>query len=854
MEHKTLNKKQNKKQNKKSEGAITVFLSLVLLLILSLVMTIIEGARINTARIIAERSLTTAMDSVLAEFYAPLFTEYHLLALEAGYGSEAVNTEEMEGKLKDYMSYTFTPNRDLSYHRSELELYDISVDSLTVDETAGLMDYQGKLFINEAVEYMKYKELGNGMELLLDKMSLLEEPEKVSVLYEEKLTVEKELVAIDEGILRLMMLYDGIYMTEKGLKTDKGGALLTVPDYIKRLCHGGATREKTGIYNESIFAAVAPNYSDPDIMFSGIRSCYQRLEEVLAHIASLEAGISAITQSLSAAADTLGELESGLEAVKKDKEAAKEAREQVKACKEYINGLESQLSGLEVERTTYESEKLTLIEELRFRVSDISLLLQAIEVLIPQAQAVIDEILETSVKADGLISTYEGSLKKARGDLGEEIYTTMEEGLQDLKRYQSGNPFGYNFPGMKQILEENLHTLKTTEEKLMQAGTSLDNLQLDAAMESITGAETTLKAYRIDGLTLDYSTLVIEKDGSMDPLGLITELVEQGLTGLVLDPSEISDGRLTEETLPSDIASLTGEMTSGFDFGTLFKELVIGGKETGMESLFGDFGEYDFASKLGEAANAAAEQLLLQAYLQEHFYRLPMEGEDTSGRKPSALSYEQEYLLMGHRTDQENVSSVIGRLILIRTILDFTSILGDHAKRSEARTYAIGLVGFTGLTILVSITQTVLMVLLAFGEALVDTCALLIGKEVPIYKKKVNLSYSELLSLTREYIHTKASGYPEGKGALALSYGDYLKIFLFFKSKQELSYRSMDLIQENLKIRYETSLSMKKMLFGFKAEAVFNIQPKFLALAFVRKYLNNPEQDFRFKTNAEYSY
>lgn len=849
-----VDKKLSRKHSNKSEGAITVFLSLVLLLILSLVMTIIESARINTARVIAGRSLTTAMDSVLAEFYAPLFTEYHLLALEAGYGSGAVNTEEMEGKLKDYMSYTFMPNRDLSYHRSEVELYDISVDSLSVAETAGLTDYQGKLFINEAVEYMKYKELGNGMELLLDKMSLLEEPEKVSVLYEEKLTVEKELVAIDEGILKLMMLYDGLSTTEKGLKTTKEGALQTVPDYIKRLCHGAPTREKTGINNDSIFNVLVGKYIDPDAIFSETGACFQRLEEVLAHIVSLEASIASTSQSISTAGSTLGELESELEAVKKDTEASKEAREQVKACKEYISDLESQLSGLEVERTSCESEKLTLIEALRTRVSDISLTLQAMEVLIPQAQAVIDDILETSVKADGLILGYEGSLKNARTELGEEIYSTMEEGLQDLKRYQSGNPSGYDFSGMKQILEHNIHILTVADGNLAEAGTALDNMELDRARQCLSSAETTLKSYRLDGLTLDYSTLVIQKEGSVDPLGLITELVENGLTGLVLDPSEISDAMLTEGTLPSDIAALTGEMTSGFDFGSLFKDLVIGGKETGLGSLFGDFGEYDFASKLGEAANTAAEHLLFQAYLQEHFYRLPMEGEGTSERKPSALSYEQEYLLMGHGSDQENISSVIGRIILIRTILDFTSILGDHTKRSEARTYAIGLVGFTGLPILVSITQTVLMVLLAFAEALVDTCALLIGKEVPVYKKKVGFAYTELLGLNREYIRSKASGYPEEKGALALSYSDYLKIFLFLKSKTVLSYRSMDLIQENIKLRYEDNLSMETLLFGFKAEAEVNIRPKFLALPFVKRYLTSPDQDFRYKINVEYSY
>ena len=62
----------------KEEGTITVFLSLILLLILSLLFTMIEGARVNTAKVFAERALTAAMDSTLAEYYGPLWEEYHI--------------------------------------------------------------------------------------------------------------------------------------------------------------------------------------------------------------------------------------------------------------------------------------------------------------------------------------------------------------------------------------------------------------------------------------------------------------------------------------------------------------------------------------------------------------------------------------------------------------------------------------------------------------------------------------------------------------------------------------------------------------------------------------------------------
>jgi hypothetical protein len=829
------------KQIKESKGSITVFLSLILLIILSLIMTIIEGARINTARAFAERALTTAMDSVLAEFYAPLMEEYHLLGLEAGYGGCTVNVAEMENKLQNYMSYTFQPNQGLDYSRDGIDLYDISVDSLTVKNSTSLMDYQGDLFINEAVEYMKYEELGNGMELLLDKMSLLKEPEKVSVLYEEKLKVEEELVAIDEGILTLMKLYDGVGTTKNGLKVNKDGTLQTLPDYIKRILYGTVTAEKAGINNNSIFDVIKGNYIDPAGYFKAIEEEFNLLESTLLRMTSLDSEMGITRRMITDAQATLTELEGKLSEVKKDKTAAKEVKAEIKACEEYLGELDTQLSGLETERTTCEQEKQTCMEKILLHKNEISLLTQTLEPLIMDAETAIDSILSSAEKADPLIEGYEASLDNAKQELGEEIYSGLEEGLKELKRYQSGNPAGYDFPAMKQILEQDYSILISVDSLLANVETELAGEEYQTARESFEEAGNTLTAYRIDGLTLDYSTLVIQKENDADYLGMIGDLMKVGLTGLVLDPDTISDKELTNELLPTDIAALSYQDSTDFDFTAFFGDLAIGGKNSGLNGLFEKFGNYDVSTLIGNGVDLAAEHILFQTYLQEHFYRFPMEGEATSGRKPSALAYEQEYLLLGNASDKENITSFVTRLIFLRTILNFTSLLKDKAKWNEARTFATALVGFTGLPVLVAITQSILVVLLAFSEALVDTCALLMGKEVQLLKNKVNLNYTELLGLQRDTIRAKASTYPDEAGSLSITYSDYLKVFLFLKNKKDTAYRCMDLIQENIRVRYEDTFAIQNCLFGFETEAGFSIKPKFTGISFVKQYLNGYE-------------
>lgn len=825
----------------KSKGSITVFLSLILLIILSLIMTIIEGARINTARVFAERALTTAMDSVLAEFYAPLMEEYHLLGLEAGYGGNTVNEAEMENKLQNYMSYTFRPNQGLGYSRDGLDLYDISVDSLSVKNRTGLMDYQGDLFINEAVEYMKYEELGDGMELLLDKMSLLQEPEKVSVLYEEKLKVEEELVAIDEGILTLMKLYDGVNTTKNGLKVNKDGTLQTLPDYIKRILFGEATSENAGINNSGIFDAIKGNYIDPSGYFNTIDEEFALLDSTFLRMNSLDSEMENTRDMITDTEAALSELKEKLNEVKKEKTAAKEVKAEIKAGNEYLSELEAQLSRLESDRTACEQEKETCLNEILLYKNEIGLLIQKLEPLILEAEAAIDTIGITAEKADPLIEGYQASLEEARSELGEEIYSGLEEGLKELKRYQSDNPTGYDFAAMKQILEQDYSILIAVDSMLSTAETELMGEAYQNARIGFEKAEATLAAYRIDGLTLDYSTLVIQKENDTDYLGMIGELMKEGLTGLVLEPETISEKVLTNEELPTDIAALSYQDNADFDFTSFFGELAIGGKNTGLSGLFEKFGNYDVSALIGNGIDLAAEHILFQTYLQEHFYRFPMEGEDISGRKPSALAYEQEYLLLGNASDKENITSFVTRLIFLRTILDFTSLLKDKAKWNEARVIAAALVGFTGLPVLVSITQTILVVLLAFAEALVDTCALLLGKEVQLLKNKLNLNFSELPGLQRETIRAKATAYPDGTGGLALSYSDYLKVFLFLKNKKDTAYRCMDLIQENIQVRYEDTFLIQNCLFGFETEAGFSIRPKFTAISFVRQYLNGYE-------------
>jgi hypothetical protein len=341
---------------------------------------------------------------------------------------------------------------------------------------------------------------------------------------------------------------------------------------------------------------------------------------------------------------------------------------------------------------------------------------------------------------------------------------------------------------------------------------------------------------------------VIEEDNSPDLLGAIRELIEEGIVSLVIDPKTISDKEISDEMLPS-IVEILSEDKEGFSFSNLFKKMKIGGKDSGTGSLFSGFGDYSLKALIGEGAKEIGERLLVQEYINDHFAKFSEKEEEIKGRKPSVLTYEREYLLYGNRSDKENLEAIIGRLILLRTLLNFTTILADKDIRGDARIIAGKLVGFLGLPILVTLTQGILMILLAFASALVDTRALLIGKEVAILKKKVELEFSDLLLLTRDNINKKAEAYKEN----GLSYNNYLSIFLCLTNQKKLTYRMMDLIQENIKIRYGTDFKLENCLFAYEAKAKFKIRPIFTNFSFIREYINTSYNNV-FAIQAECSY
>lgn len=117
------------------------------------------------------------------------------------------------------------------------------------------------------------------------------------------------------------------------------------------------------------------------------------------------------------------------------------------------------------------------------------------------------------------------------------------------------------------------------------------------------------------------------------------------------------------------------------------------------------------------------EKILYQKYLQDHF------GCYTRSNENRVLDYELEYLLVGKASDQENLKSVVHRILAIRLAANLLYLLGDAAKMEEALAAATALVGFTGNPGIIELAKMGIVVAWAYAESILESAHAACGRK-----------------------------------------------------------------------------------------------------------------------------
>ena len=748
------------------KGSISVFLSLVLTLLFSFLLTTLEAARIRGATAYASMVTDLAGESFLASYYYPLFQNYRLFGVNAGDEEGFFSEEQLVNDIQTDVVYGLEEQRGglLEFRNTNVELCEVET----------MLSEEEKKFLAQ----IRQQAVLDGATLMLSELfpeQLFTEAGVIGTVYQKQEEALEVTANVTREILRLMEQVDGIKMSNNGISFDRNGRLQANNEFVKQIVPMELRPIRESYGNEEVYLTVADKFYRVDkaagrvIEYLGrIAELNRKIDETNKRITEYQNSLDSLRRQLDAERSRLSEMEEPDDSVLLEIQAA---------ISNVLAALEQQQELLK----EYKEQKKNLLEAAKGEYNSIVQKVNGVKRVLRQSLNIVKTLEEKQQNAKAAVSAYEVFLEGMKSKLSQEIYDVFEGELEQMKVYAGLEERGFSVAIIRQTLSGNYGIL---------TGLSLSGFserRLDRVGEEMEALVEGMKGYSTRGLWFMYGDIVVAEDTWENVMGALGELLTTGVLSLVgISNDEVSDCELTGTDLPSadNVAeSVLEELAAGI-------EEVSGLLKDGM-------GEF-----LREAVNYVLDGTALELYSMKYFHSY---GEETPVTK---LKYEREYLIFGADKDKSNLLTMVLYLVAVRTLLCMVMMFGQPERMSQLESLGAGVVGFTGMPVLAAVVKYGVMLLWAVEEALVEVTALLQGKRIAVVGTGT-VSFSELLLINKEKIAQKAELLPAGLGA---AYTDYLSLFSLTRGTKDKAYRAMDLIQENIRYRYNDSFRIRNVV------------------------------------------
>ncbi len=442
-------------------------------------------------------------------------------------------------------------------------------------------------------------------------------------------------------------------------------------------------------------------------------------------------------------------------------------------------------------------------------------------------------ILGKAKKADGILSEIrakqsvfmeetkelEEVYRKQKPNLSAESQTAFEEEIERLKGFaklekNETDSIISTILNMRSYLENNIEILN----EILRLGNSRVNNTSEGIsyyLQKISKMKEKLRSYRIKEMQFDYSSLFIGKEME-DPTEILSEGYENKLLEWVVKDTSL-----------------------------------ISQKSRDTQSL--KYGESEIGSIEGLTdVDEQLKRILLSCYVESHFSSYLRQVTE----KETMLDYEVEYILEGRRSDKENLEEVIKKLVKVRTLFNYLYLMTDREKVEMAHGTAVALVGYSCMEPLIQLTKNLILLTWATEEAVVDTAVLLQDGEVPIFKNKVTfmISFEELFLFGKELVQKKADKLTEIMSDTGMNYEEYLNFLLSITDKKQKLNGIMELMEDNMRIRYDSDFIFANCIYGIEVIAKFHMKEKFVSLPGVQNVLSTGGEGFEIQSHQSYCY
>lgn len=848
----------------KFQGSITLFFAMVCMVIVSLLLVTLESARISTVKSCAALTLNQGVDSVLASYYSPLFQDYYLFGCYKPESTEEKRKENLEKSLKKFMGYATYPMEGLENEGDSLfSLLTYSIRDVEVQSTISLMDYEADSLYLQAAQAIEYLGLQYGIDTLLDSIGVLADLSKVSKVYKMQADAEEKLAKLDSSTLELMGLIDGIEIDCGQLKFTDQNMLQSKQYFVKQYVDFPVCMESVHINHNLVFQSLYEKYEDKHMIY---RKCIDYMEELVSlhkkkticetekatteeQIAILSKQMDKMYQSMDDIMKRIRESEKELEVLNKEENpdiiSIGKLQKQIENLYHLREDYSSQYNAaceqqecMVVQCNQIEKELIELNKKIKNTNFNFREELALIEGKINSSIVVLEEAIEKTEEAikvqkdsQEVVKEYEKSLEKELSNMNGDI---KESFLEELELMKQSTGLSTSKDNIYADYDRILSTLQYDYDLIVNQLNPLTESEYMTCKEDVEGVLERLKwqqdmfcRYSIEGLEFDYSSLNIHQQEKNQVLDAISELVGGSIFSVVMkEPEKVSNQKINLVGLPSTVDQVLHNQISVGDASYL-DSLWKGSVLSDIFEIFADcIGQ---AKGVDEVTKDIINEGLFHTYIQYFFkdYTESDKGLIQTTKYPSVLNYEKEYLCFHKENDKDNLTQMIETTFFLRLVLNFIKLFTNADCKVKASAVASTLVAFTGVPLLLTITKMLILMVWAVAESLVEVTILLQGKKLALYEAgKCHVPLEELVGLTKERIHKIANEYKE-KQVLSLDYDGYMLCYLLLQSKKNRCYGVMDLIQENLNLRYEGGFAMNRCITDLQVSMTYEVPKRF---------------------------
>lgn len=215
---------------------------------------------------------------------------------------------------------------------------------------------------------------------------------------------------------------------------------------------------------------------------------------------------------------------------------------------------------------------------------------------------------------------------------------------------------------------------------------------------------------------------------------------------------------------------------------------------------------------------------------------------------PHSLEYEQEYILFGKSSDEDNLKKMAGKLLLLREGINFAYLLTDHAKREEALAMATTIASIAAIPAAVTVIQMGLLASWAYAESIAELRTLFSGGNIAAIKSSenwtVNLAEAVSVVFNTSIKSKEVSG--------GMNYEDYLQAFLTLESMDNIGMRFANLLEKNLRLYPGCEqIKLDCMITAMVTETIYQAQQVFLTFVSIERL---SKKGYRYKSKYNFSY